>query len=195
MAEATASRTRTRQPPEVRRAQILDAASRVFLEEGLSSTTMDDVASAAGVAKGTVYLYFRSKEELVEALQARFAERLVTRARRLLDARSGERADQLDRYLSGVVDDMFDYSDLQHLLFHQAPTHGTFDEIHGVIRSFIDRGVGSGEFHVSDPDLTARFLVEGLHGVLVQATHDPRPGKRVVREMVIEAARRLLSIR
>jgi TetR/AcrR family transcriptional repressor of mexJK operon len=48
-------------------AAILDAAADLFLSEGLDSTSMDDIAAAAGVSKQTVYSHFRSKEELFRA--------------------------------------------------------------------------------------------------------------------------------
>jgi len=194
MGTAISRRRRTRQAPDVRRAQVLDAAGRVFLERGLAGTTMDDVAQAAGVAKGTVYLYFASKDALVEALGAGLVERVVTRAQRLPDVRPGAFAAQLDRFVSGVVDDMLDYPDLQHLVFHDVPRHGALDEVYGPIASFVAGGLPCGEFRVSDPGVATWFLVEGLHGVLAQAAHEPRPGKRTVREGVVEAARRLLHV-
>ncbi|HUN24273.1 MAG TPA: helix-turn-helix domain-containing protein, partial [Anaerolineales bacterium] len=51
-----------------RQSSILDAARHVFFTKGISKATMDDVASEAAVAKGTVYLYYASKEALVAAL-------------------------------------------------------------------------------------------------------------------------------
>jgi AcrR family transcriptional regulator len=54
--------------PEVRRQAILKAALSVFAERGFAAARLDDVAARAGVAKGTLYLYFRSKEALFEAL-------------------------------------------------------------------------------------------------------------------------------
>jgi AcrR family transcriptional regulator len=63
-----------RQSPDVRREQILDAAQRVLLERGLRATTVADVVDAAGVAKGTMYLYFRSKDELLAGLRARYLD-------------------------------------------------------------------------------------------------------------------------
>ncbi|MEN8160269.1 MAG: TetR family transcriptional regulator [Myxococcota bacterium] len=59
-----------------RREQILRAATELFVAYGYKKTTMDDVASAAGVAKGTLYLYYRNKAELLlhaVALQKRQA--------------------------------------------------------------------------------------------------------------------------
>ena len=49
---------------EQRRKAILDAAEKVFFEKGLKYSTMDDVAEEAELSKGTLYLYFKNKEEL-----------------------------------------------------------------------------------------------------------------------------------
>ena len=49
---------------DFRRAQVMAAARERFSKHGLAGTTMDGIAQAAGVAKGTVYLYYKSKEEI-----------------------------------------------------------------------------------------------------------------------------------
>ncbi|MCU0476144.1 MAG: TetR/AcrR family transcriptional regulator [Anaerolineae bacterium] len=56
---------------EQRKQDILQAAAMVFTRDGLATARMDDVAQAAGISKGTVYLYYPSKEVLIEALVAR----------------------------------------------------------------------------------------------------------------------------
>jgi AcrR family transcriptional regulator len=61
---------------EARRTAILDAAERVFMERGFTAATMDDIAKRAELAKGTVYLYYRSKEELQLGLVHRGLELL-----------------------------------------------------------------------------------------------------------------------
>ena len=53
---------------DFRRAQVIAAARERFSKHGLAGTTMDGIAQAAGVAKGTVYLYFRSKDDLLIAI-------------------------------------------------------------------------------------------------------------------------------
>ena len=55
-------------PAAARREAILDAALTVFAERGYEGARLDDVAARAGVAKGTLYLYFKDKEALFEAL-------------------------------------------------------------------------------------------------------------------------------
>src|SRR4051812_31112410 len=49
---------------EARRNLILDAAERVFQANGIQQATMDDIARDAELAKGTIYLYYRNKDEL-----------------------------------------------------------------------------------------------------------------------------------
>ncbi len=58
---------------EARREKILDAALRVFSSTPFAETTMDQVAAEAGVSKGCLYLYFRTKEELLHDLIRRYA--------------------------------------------------------------------------------------------------------------------------
>ncbi|OYV74472.1 MAG: hypothetical protein B7Z72_00065, partial [Gemmatimonadetes bacterium 21-71-4] len=59
---------RWRRLPEERPRQILDAAFATFAEHGLAAARLDDIAKRAGVSKGTIYLYFQSKEELFRAV-------------------------------------------------------------------------------------------------------------------------------
>jgi len=56
---------------ERRREEILDAAQRVFVEKGLTIATVDDIVTAAELSKGTLYLYFESKEDIYLALMLR----------------------------------------------------------------------------------------------------------------------------
>jgi len=62
-------------PPDERRRQIIDAVRRVVAEHGVPNTTVSRVAEAAGVAQGTLYLYFRNRTEmLLAALDSIWAE-------------------------------------------------------------------------------------------------------------------------
>lgn len=71
---------RQRLAPELRRQQILEAALRVFVERGYHAAHVDHVIREAGVARGTFYLYFKSKHEIFAALVQRMLD-LFLRAR------------------------------------------------------------------------------------------------------------------
>jgi len=70
---------------ERKRNSILDAARTVFSRQGYSGSAVEDVAAEAGVAKGTLYLYFKSKEELYIAALARDMVDVAQRARAEMD--------------------------------------------------------------------------------------------------------------
>jgi AcrR family transcriptional regulator len=71
---------------EFRNAAILEAARRVFAAAGFEGASVDDVARAAGVAKGTVYLYYPSKEAIYRAAVRQGLEALVEELRRQVEA-------------------------------------------------------------------------------------------------------------
>lgn len=60
--------TRWKRKKEARPSEIVDAALELFVEKGYRATTMEDIARAAGVTKGTPYLYFANKEEIFKAV-------------------------------------------------------------------------------------------------------------------------------
>ncbi|MEM1019412.1 MAG: TetR/AcrR family transcriptional regulator [Pseudomonadota bacterium] len=68
--------------PDDRPDEILDAATRVFAHMGFTAARMDDVAAQAGLSKGALYLYFKSKDALLDAIVTRFSD---TVAAQLMD--------------------------------------------------------------------------------------------------------------
>ncbi|MFD1328053.1 TetR/AcrR family transcriptional regulator [Mycoplana ramosa] len=65
----------------VKREQILDGAKRVFMEQGFDAASMNDITRAAGVSKGTIYVYFENKEDLFGELIQRERLRITESAR------------------------------------------------------------------------------------------------------------------
>lgn len=69
--------TRWKRQPDARPGQIVTAALDVFAEKGFRAATMEQVAEAAGITKGTIYLYFRSKRDLFLEVVRSEVERLL----------------------------------------------------------------------------------------------------------------------
>ncbi|HAK72354.1 MAG TPA: TetR/AcrR family transcriptional regulator, partial [Sporomusaceae bacterium] len=59
---------RTPQDPQIRITEILDTAEQLFSDKGYRGTTISDIAKTMGTAQGMLYYYFKSKEEILEAL-------------------------------------------------------------------------------------------------------------------------------
>jgi len=78
MSDSAPGRARKTEPA-ARRETILDAALTVFAERGFEAARLDDVAAQAGVAKGTLYLYFKDKEALFEEVVRGAASPIIER--------------------------------------------------------------------------------------------------------------------
>src|SRR4051812_1003915 len=194
MSGSSTPRRRTRLSPDVRRRSILQAATEVFTDRGLDASTMDDVARAAGVAKGTVYLYFDSKEALVTALQGRYADGLIDQAGSLLQTGGrGSRPRRLDAFVAGIAAAYEADHRLYHVLFEApgASEAAIMDGFRDLLRAFIADGVDADEFSVPDVDVATEFVLQGIHGSLSQALHSP--GKRTAIGATQQFARRVLS--
>jgi AcrR family transcriptional regulator len=81
MTQTNAQRWRRRK--EARPAELLDAALDVFFEKGFAAARLEDIAARAGVSKGTVYLYFSSKEDVFDALVRAIPQANVEQVRAL----------------------------------------------------------------------------------------------------------------
>lgn len=71
---------------EASRGQVLDAAIAVFADKGIASTSIQDIADAAGLSKGAVHYHFESKEELLQRVLDRCCELVETRVRAVFEA-------------------------------------------------------------------------------------------------------------
>ncbi|MEQ9641893.1 MAG: TetR/AcrR family transcriptional regulator [Alphaproteobacteria bacterium] len=151
--------------PEQRAASILDAAKAEFVERGFEAARIDDIARRAGIAKGTVYLHFPSKEALFLALVRVAVVPAVHAMRTLVDTAEGSSADLLRGMLALIKRELLGTE--RRLLVRLILTEGhrfpdlaaTYhDEVvsHGMalIRAVIERGVARGEFRA---DAVARF--------------------------------------
>jgi AcrR family transcriptional regulator len=95
----TAKSQRWQRRKQARPAELLDAALSVFFEKGFAAARLDDIATRAGVSKGTVYLYFNSKEDVFDALVRAIPQANVEQVRAL----AGDRSVPADQMLARVL--------------------------------------------------------------------------------------------
>lgn len=101
-------RTRRRLTPEARRATIVEAAFATFREAGFAAARMEDVARRAGVAKGTVYLYFADKQALFEAVVEAMILPRVAHLEALGQAADAPADVRLRRFIGFIYDELVD---------------------------------------------------------------------------------------
>ena len=86
---------RTVKKPEERKMDIVKAARFLFQTQDYDKTTMQDVMNYLGIAKGTIYYYFKSKEELLEAVINQIVDDSMERMQRLINESSGNALEKI----------------------------------------------------------------------------------------------------
>jgi len=89
---------------QARRAGILEAARRLFLDEPQKLPSASRIADAAGLAKGTLYLYFLTKEEIFLALLNEERDQVLSLVHRFFGAGDVPLSEQVERFLDGYLD-------------------------------------------------------------------------------------------
>ena len=179
-------RPRTK-PPQQRRDELMDAAQRLFRKQGVGPTTIDQITSGADVAKGTFYLHFSSKEDLLSALGEQFAGQHLSRIKTALAAvPEADWTGKLATWAEACVTFYLDSIQLHDMLFHEsrAPTReGLVDNvIIDHLTLLLTAGAAAGAWSIDDPRFTAVFLFSGMHGVVDDAFLNE---KRIVKGRLI----------
>jgi AcrR family transcriptional regulator len=89
---------------ERRRQQIMVAAKRVFSEKGFNKATMEDIAQEAELSPGTLYLYFKNKEELYASLSLRILQYLLIRVEHVIDEKDAGPDQKLESLMEAMYD-------------------------------------------------------------------------------------------
>jgi AcrR family transcriptional regulator len=181
-----------------KRKAILRAASRLLAQRPFQEVLLEDVAAAAKVAKGTVYLYFNSKEQLYLSLMQESFEPLV----RELKERASS-ADSAWDALQSVVRQLIEFADGQPAFremlrvttieSREAVLRTSIEQVVSLIEGLLAHGQKNGEFAECDSAITAH-LVLGMVGKMNYMLHDgkyARPIEDVIRELLRMLARGL----
>lgn len=97
-------RERKEREKERRRQQIMVAAKKVFTDKGFSKATMDDIANEAELSPGTIYLYFKNKEELYASLSLRILQYLQIRVEHVLNTPDLTPEQKLDAMMNAMYE-------------------------------------------------------------------------------------------
>ncbi|MDA8342858.1 MAG: TetR/AcrR family transcriptional regulator [Actinomycetota bacterium] len=181
---------------DFRRDQVIDVARRLFGERGSTDVSMEEIATEAGVARSTVYVYFATRDELLRAC----LERMHTQLLDGLAAAWEEGAEPEDR-LRTLFDGVFELIDDNPAFFRlavvaedavavtaDAVQRGTSPSTPGLaliglniarlIQDLYDEGVAAGRFRAMDPLVATALIGQMLFGAMSIRAGDPAPGPR-----------------
>ncbi len=165
---------------EEKRCDIARASIDLFCEKGIAQTTIDEIARSAGVAKGTVYLYFKNKEEIVFAIWDMIAQLHVKTFEQSVRPTMGSKEKILAFFhFKGFDEEAQKIMDLyQHfmsaMLVDKTGLYTTYFESffqrdYDFIATCLHEGVLCGEFREHNVHLLAQSIVLILKGALIKA--------------------------
>jgi AcrR family transcriptional regulator len=163
------------EPAEDRERQIIEAAMAVFAREGFHDARMEDIAKESQLGKGTLYLYFKSKDAIISALLRYFFNFQLKRLRDI-NVGEGSVSDQLMAYTRQLVSEAERLALFSSITFEFYAVAMRDKEIRRFFAEFftgyraalvrvIRHGVESGEFRAVDPDEIAISLLALLEGL------------------------------
>lgn len=176
MSKSPRSRTKSEVVAEFREAEIIDAARRVIVRDGFRNTSMEKIAEEASISKGTLYLYFKSKEDLVR--QA--TERGHAHMARAIERLTRETIDP-DEAIATYVRAMLQFCDQNEVLFRAMDAHPDsagdttstsvsrrINHYVTILEGIIDDRIRAGKYRKVSSRRVARMIVEAVRGVVIE---------------------------
>jgi AcrR family transcriptional regulator len=166
---------------EFRCRAIREAAMRVVGRKGLAHATVQEIADEAGVAKGTVYLYFRSREEILEKTTRAAVDELLDRLRSAAEEGGGFR-EVLERVLATQLGYLDEHKDFFRLYFETGDAVGKQRQGRQASRKrhvaqlvgMLESAAARGEIRAADNERVAVAIAGAVRGVILRRI-DERP--------------------
>lgn len=162
--------TRTSLSYEQRRAQILQKGRELFMTGGYESTPIQAILEALDISKGTFYHYFKSKEELLDAIVEDMTRQSLKVAESLLNDPHLSALEKFNRYFDDSAAYKYEHRallmsmmrmmyDEQNLRLRHKAAQKRAELLSPVMARFIEQGLHEGVFHCPNPLYTAEMLV------------------------------------
>jgi AcrR family transcriptional regulator len=167
---------------ELRKSQILNAAEEVLAQKGIDDARMDDIASETGLSKGTLYLYFKNKGDLVSAILDRIFERQLSEMETLGEDAASARQ-QLEKFAELTVKDISAMLRLMPVAYEflalafrntavQRALKAYMKRYMNILVPLVQRGIDSGEFRRVDAREVAVALGAVVEGTILLWVYD-----------------------
>lgn len=162
--------------PGVRRLEIVKAAREMFLEKDYDNTTMNDLMNTLAIAKGTIYHYFKSKEDLLEAVVQDMVQDYVVSLQSAMskanrDAHESVNQNALERMKTLITAGQVSETQKETLAKLHRPGNTalhtrllavTISKLAALYADVFEQGNKEGIFQVAHPLETAEFLIAGI---------------------------------
>ena len=181
---------------EIRRSEFVDAAEKLFKENGIVDTTINSIVKEMDVAKGLFYYYFKSKDDVIEAISEKYNNDFRDAIEKSLNPEE-DFDDRLESFIESTI----------------ASFRAMWDNLHGVndsidltilssrsmeeaketavkqLRALFEEGNASNRTHVPNPDYFAQLIVSGMADLASKAGADMNEIYRIIDDLIRKAGK------
>ena len=151
---------------EERKNEILDVAERLFVTKGFDHTSTNDILHEIGIARGTLYYHFKSKEDILDAMIERIVEQIIKKAQVIVRDQSVPVLDRMrDTVIALNVDNDTSHMILeqvhrpQNALMHQKMQERMLSRVNPLIVEILKDGIAQGIFHTEYPEEAVEMIM------------------------------------
>lgn len=151
---------------EERREEILDAAEKLFAAKGFDNTSTGDILDAVGIARGTLYYHFKSKEEILDGVIGRITNRLMQDAGEIVRKKELPVLERLTKAIMSLnVESKIGYEIMeqvhrpQNALMHQKMQATLLAGINPILTELVKEGIGQGICHTRYPESVVEMTI------------------------------------
>lgn len=192
---------RTHRPAAQRREEILNAAYTLFTTKGFQPTTMEDILKVVGIAKGTLYYHFPSKEQILKALVLRIVGQVEHQTRKIADSQ----APAMEKLVAIMTAMRVEDAEAEIVEQFHAPGNAEFhllsitamiEHLTPILADVVVQGVSEGVFNTDRPYDAVELLLSASGILLDHDIMDASPAELARRrESLIWASETLLGAR
>ena len=161
--------------PEERRRELIDTAERLFMEKGYEHTAISDIVKELNLAQGTLYYYFSSKEDILEAVVEKSIADLEQSVNRLIQNGNADEVALLNEAINEIlrfVSQRNDFIDFLHqdinAVMHAKLEKATVERIVPILSELVAKGNAKGRFNIENSTETVEFLSTALVNIFHQ---------------------------
>ena len=177
-----------------RRSEILDTAESLFVSKGYTKTTINDILGANNIAKGTFYHYFTSKEEVMEAVVARFIDNEIAVAQAIARDASLTAHQKMYRLITGEGRDtshkdkmVAESHQVNNAEMHQKMMVASVLRLSPLMTEIVEQGVREGTFATEHPQEKVEFLLAASEFLLDATIFSWQPAELLAKAKAFSA--------
>jgi AcrR family transcriptional regulator len=173
---------------EARKNEILDIAERLFIEQGYEQTTISDILSVSGIAKGSLYYHYKSKEDVLDGVLCRMTKQITAAAKTTADDPAMTAHEKLFRVLSAIsISELPNERMIQELhkpnnaLMHQKSIVQTIRAVAPIMAGVVEQGIREGVYHTQHPLETVEILLAAGQFIFDEGVFQWTPAEKTAR--------------